>query len=252
MRNLFIIIFSMLPLMVFAESVEVLPGQAVWKSEVELGFVFTSGNSETESSNGRVSVLRELHKWRQSLLLEGLSASNTDRLTNVETTTAERYTANLKADYKVTEANFLFANALYNDDRFSGFEYQATLSTGYGRHILKTEKQSLEAEIGPGIRLFKLNPDPVTGAHIPSDDENILHMAASYVYNFTDYSAFQQDVVVDAGDDTTISQSVTAIRTRINSKLAMKASMKIRNSSSVPANTEKTDRESALTLVYTF
>lgn len=215
-----------------------------WKSEAELGLVLTGGNTETQNTNAKVSVVREDDKWRETGSLEALGSSNTDAA-NTKTTTAEKYAAGLKADYKLTEANFLFGNATYNDDRFSGFDYQATTSVGYGRNIFKNDQQSLSAEVGPGMRFYK-----VTSA--ASDDEAILHLAANYIYNFSEQASFTQDLVVDAGDDVTISESVSAIKAQVSGKMAMKASIKLRNTSEVPAGAEETDSETALTLVYSF
>jgi len=238
----------------YAEEGEVTadPNAITWSRSAELGMVNTSGNSETQTGNAKASMTRARGIWSQSIILEALNASNKDTVTGLNNTTAEKYAANAKVDYNFSPDNFLFGNANYNDDRFSGFDYQATLSTGYGRSILKNEKQSLKAEIGPGIRFFKLKQDPVTFAHFPSDDEGILHMAASYVYTFSPQAFFSQDVVVDTGEDLTISESVSAISAKIVGELAMKASLKVRNSSEVPAGSEKTDTESALTLVYSF
>lgn len=223
---------------------------AEWKTEAEVGLVLTSGNTETQNTNAKLNVVRDDEKWKETANLEALGSSNTDAVTDKNVTTAEKYSASIQADYKLTAANFLFANATYDDDRFSGFDYQATTSLGYGRNIFKNDKQSLSAEAGPGMRFFKVSS--VAGVHTPSDDEAILHAAANYIYNFSEQAAFTQDFIVDAGEDLTISESVSAVRAQVTGKMAMKASMKFRNSSEVPAGSEKTDSETALTLVYSF
>lgn len=224
----------------------------IWQRSAELGIVVTSGNSETQTANAKIGVSRARGIWTQQIDLEALNASSEDAVTGNGSTTAEKYVANGKVDYNFNPDNFLFGNANYNDDRFSGFDYQATLSSGYGRALVKTEKQSLRAEIGPGIRFFKVSQDPVTATRFASDDEGILHMAAAYLYTFSEQASFTQDIVVDAGEDVTISESVSAISAKIVGELAMKASIKVRNTSKVPDGSEETDTESALTLVYAF
>ncbi len=221
---------------------------AEWKSAAELGMVMTGGNSETQSTNGKISAARDTEQWTQTGSFEALGSSNTDPVTDVKTTTAEKYAAKLQADRKLDAENFLFGASSYDDDRFSGFDYQATVSAGYGRNIFKNDTHSLKAEIGPGMRFFKLSP--VAGVHIPSDDEGIVHMAANYIYHFNEHASFSQNVVIDAGEDVTISESVSALSAQISGKLAMKASVKFKNTSEVPAGIEKTDSETALTLVY--
>ncbi len=223
---------------------------ATWTSDAEVGVVVTTGNSETQTSNAKVKVTRETEKWLDSGSLEALGSSSTDQTTGKKTTTAEKYVANLKTEYKITGEDFLFVNANYVDDRFSGFEYQATLSLGYGRKLIKTDKQTLSVEIGPGMRFYKVSPDPITNARSPSDHETIARGAMNYVYNFSEHSKFTQDLLVESGDHATITESVSAITAQVTGKMAMKASFKVRNTSQVPDDTEKTDTESALTLVY--
>ncbi len=229
-------------------SISTIAQAAEWKSEAELGFVMTSGNSETQSTNGKISASRDTEKWTQSGRLEALNTSATDKETDTESTTAEKYSAHARADYKLNDDDFLFASADYYDDRFSGFQYQATLAAGYGRRIINTDKQSLKAEIGPGVRYVKA--EPVGGVHIPSDEEGIVRAAAYYAYNFSEQATFTQDLIADIGEDATITESITALKAQISGKLAMKASVKIRNISEVEDPIEDTDTETALTLVY--
>lgn len=222
---------------------------ADWTSNAELGVVLTSGNTETQTSNAKINFIREVEKWKNSASVEALGSSTTDIATDIKTTTAEKYSANLQSNYKFNPDDYMFGAGSYDDDRFSGYEFQAIVSAGYGRNLVKTAKHSLNVEAGPGMRFAKVSPDPLLG-HIPSDDEAIVHFAANYAYQITDSSKFTQDILVDSGEDLTISESVTALSARVAGKLAMKASLKLRNTSEVPAGNEKTDTESALTLVY--
>ena len=219
---------------------------ATWTSEAELGIIVTDGNSETQNTNAKVSATRDTDKWKQAGALAALGSSNTstDAAGNkIDSTTGEKYSANAKVDYKLNDADFLFATADYIDDRFSGFDFQATISAGYGRVLLNNDKQSLSAEIGPGKRYIK-----VTGSE--SDDESILHMAAKYAYTFNEQAKFTQSLIIDAGDDVTISESISALQAQVSGKLAMKASFTVRDSSKVPPTTEERDTITALTLVY--
>lgn len=222
---------------------------AEWTSNAELGLVLTSGNTETETGNVKINVVREVEKWKNSVSFEALGSSTTDITTDIKTTTAEKYSANLQSNYKFNSEDYMFGAAAYDDDRFSGYEFQAIVSAGYGRNLVKTEKHSLSAEAGPGMRLSKLSPDPVLGP-VPSENEGIIHFAANYAYQITETSKFTQELIIDAGEDLTTSESVSALRAQVSGKLAMKASIKVRNSSEVPPENEKTDTESALTLVY--
>ena len=130
---------------------------------------------------------------------------------------------------------------------FSGFEYENSLSVGYGRKAIKQDNMELDLEIGPGARFYK--PDEAE-----SEDEALLVLAAKYWWAITDNSKFLQDFNFDIGEQYTDSKSVTGIRANINKTLALKFTYTIRHKSEVPdpATTEKTDTEAAMTLVYTF
>ena len=71
-------------------------------------------------------------------------------------------------------------------------------------------------------------------------------------YKFSEAVSFQQDVTVITGSSNTNTKPVTALKTQIIGALSMKASYKIDNNTDVPADKEKTDTETALTLIYDF
>ena len=69
------------------------------------------------------------------------------------TTTDERYFTLLKSAYKIDrEGNYLFVLFSDEDDRFSGYYYQLTEVTGYGRSLLKGSVIRFDLESGVGAR----------------------------------------------------------------------------------------------------
>ena len=119
---------------------------SVWKSEAELGYVKTTGNTETESTNFKVRVDNERTDWKHSLRLDHIrNANNTG-------TTAEKYLFGAKTAYNITAVSYAFARLQYEDDRFSGYDYQTSLVGGYGHHIYNTKILKWDAEVGAGVR----------------------------------------------------------------------------------------------------
>jgi putative salt-induced outer membrane protein len=100
----------------------------------------TQGNTETQNTHARLNVLNERAAWRHEGHLEGLVSSNDD------TTTAEKYAALAKTNYKFSESDYVFGVVKYETDRFSGYDYQASESIGYGRRVVKTEAVILDLE----------------------------------------------------------------------------------------------------------
>ncbi len=210
-----------------------------WKGNVELGIVTTTGNTETETINAKAKVETERKQWRHTIFIESLNSSNNN------TTTAERYVINGQSDYKFSEHNYFFAMVNYENDRFSGYNYRVSEALGYGRRVVGNAALTLDLEIGPGARQSELD----TGK---SDDEYTLRAAAKLAWKVSDTSTFTQDVNTDVGENATITKSVTALTAQVNGSLATKITYTMKNTSDVPDGIEKTDTETAVTLVYSF
>jgi len=188
-----------------------------WTSTAELGFIRTTGNTETQTS---------AH-------FEGYGSESEDD-NGVNIVSAERYELSGKSDYKFNEFDYMFGLVKLQKDRFSGFEYEDIISLGYGRKVIKQENMELDLEIGPGIRFFKVDD-------IASDEEAILRLAANYWWKITPTSKFTQELSTEIGEDITSSQT-----------LALKFTYTFKHKTKVPEDNEKVDTELAMTLVYNF
>jgi putative salt-induced outer membrane protein len=216
-----------------------------WKSSIELGFISTTGNTETQTISAKANVVYEVEKWRHTGHAEGFGTQTDDDNTGETIVSAERYELSGKSDYKFTELDYIYGIVKLQKDRFSGFEYEHIVSFGYGRKAIKQDNMELDLEIGPGLRLFKVD----NGA---SDEEALLRLSANYWWQISDNSKFTQELTSDVGEDITSTKSITGIQANINSTLALKFTYTLRHKSSVPADTEKKDTETGVTLVYNF
>lgn len=215
-----------------------------WTASAELGLIRTTGNTETQTLSGKADVIYEVEKWRHKGHAEAYGTETEDDL-GVSVVSAERYELSGKSDYKFTEYDYIYGLVKLQKDRFSGFEYEHIVSLGYGRKVIKQDDMELDLEIGPGVRFFKVD-DGV------SDEEALLRLSANYWWKITDTSKFIQELTSDIGEEITSTKSVTGIQANINSSLALKFTYTVKHKSSVPVDTEKTDTEAAMTLVYTF
>ncbi len=85
-----------------------------------------------------------------------------------------------------------------------------------------------------------------------AEDEGIVRGALNLDWKISEAVTFTELFSVEAGEDITITQSVTALKSQIAGNLASKISYTVRHASEVPADTEKTDTTLAVTLVYSF
>ncbi len=225
-------------------------GESPWKSNVELGFIRTTGNTETQTTAIKADATYEVDKWRHNAHAEGYGQqSKAD--TGETVVSAERYELSGKSDYKFGELDYAFGSLKLQKDRFSGYVYDHILSLGYGRKLIKQHEMELDVEIGPGARFFKLETAP-GDVDKGSETEAVLRLSGKYWWAITGNSKFTQEINTEIGETITSSQSITGIQANINSTLALKFTYTLRHKTKVPQGNEKLDTETAMTLVYSF
>jgi len=213
--------------------------ESPWSGKVTFGYLATSGNTENSSLNTAAEVAYTTGNWLHEAKAAAIYSDES------ETTTAEAYDASWKSARNFTEHDFLFGRLDWRKDRFSAFDTQFSQTLGYGRRLINNERHHLNGELGAGARQSERRDGS-------SVDETIFRGALNYRWTLSETSEFRQDLLVEAGDDNTFSESVTAISARLIGGLALTASFTIRNNSDVPIDTEKTDTFTAVSLEYGF
>lgn len=219
----------------------------VWKGEAELGALVTTGNSQATNVKARLHVTQNLEQWRNNYTVESLYTKSDQQ------TTAERYSGSAQGDYKLNKKEFWFVRGSYNHDRFSGYNYQASVSTGYGNRFWEKEDGSFfDASAGLGYRYNRLDVADVDGNI--SENSAIARLAAKFEYKVSANALFRQELNTEIGlsQHNTISESVTSLQANVMDNLAMKVSYRIKYTSDAPADAAKTDTETSLTLLYSF
>ena len=211
-----------------------------WTTTAGLGYVNTTGNTNTDSLTFKFDTAYEVEHWKHEAHIETLKASTDD------VTTADRKLFTAQTNYKFRPRDYFFGNFSYEDDRFTGFDYQAIISAGYGRKLIDAEKHKLDAEIGPGYRRFKVIEPPQT------DDEGLVRVVGKYKWLLSSYSEFSQELIGNFGEDQTEGRSITALRTSINKTLALRLAYNVRYLDKVPLGNERYDRTTTVTIDYTF
>jgi putative salt-induced outer membrane protein len=210
--------------------------------DIELGYLMSTGNTETRSLNAKLSVAYTSERWRHQFAYETLYSYEEE-----EGTTAQRFLVSGQTNYRFDERNSAYALTLYENDRFAGYDYQLTASAGYSRQIIMSGRMEWLAEIGPGYRLTEF---PENGG--PIEEEAIIHFGSVFLYRFTDTTSFREELSVDTGNDNTIVRSVSSLRVMLRDHLSLRISYTIRHVADVPENAEKTDTETFVSLAYGF
>lgn len=213
-----------------------------WKSDAEIGFLLTSGNTETRSTDLKNKTVYDANKWRTSATLEYLQKEETNN--DVTAESANRFLVKGKYDYKIIEnVNYLFIGAQYEQDKFSGYEYRVNETIGYGHTLFSSNTTTLAAELGAGARQSELDANG-------SESEAVVSIAGNFEYKLSETASFTEEASVEGLIDSTVSKSVSAIKAQINSKISMKLAYTARYTDVVPAGIHKDDHEVSVKLVY--
>lgn len=215
-----------------------------WSLDVEFGYVSTTGNTDTTNTKGKIDLGWETAKWKNRTVFESLNSEEDGQRT------AEKYLLSNKSDYKLLDKDYLFAFESYEKDRFSGFEYQATIALGYGKRVFENDSMSLDVEAGPGYRINKFEEENADG----DDDEKgaIVRAFGAYNWKISETAEFLQELSIEKGSDNTITKSSTSLKTTIIGQLAMKLSYTVKVTDEVPDGTDDKDTETTVTLLYSF
>lgn len=210
-----------------------------WSGKAALGYLATSGNSESASLNTHAELGYSAGRWKHLLDASAISASESDQ------STAEAYAVGFKSEFSVTENDYVFGRLVWRKDLFSGYDQQFSQTAGYGRRLIDTTAHQLSAEIGAGARQSELRDGTM-------ENDVIARGGVKYSWLISETATFNQDLAVEWGSVNVYTESVSALKATIFEDLALVASYTIKNNSDVPAGTDKTDTYTALSLEYAF
>ena len=237
-RGILALAFFVLSGAVYAQG-EAEEEEGPWSGTASVGYLSTSGNTETTSYNTKVGVVYTVNDWEHGLNLSGNGAEDTGE------TTAEAYQAGWRSAYQFAEHNFIFGTVDWRKDRFAGVVEQMSYALNYGRRVINTPNHILGLGLGAGYR----DSDRADGT---SEGNAIARGSLDYNWIFSETSGFDQNIIVESGSDNTFIESVSAVRANLLGELALVVSYTIRHNTDVPVGTEETDTISAISLEYAF
>jgi putative salt-induced outer membrane protein len=225
------------------------PAHADWSGKGEAGLVIATGNTESKTANAKVLLASEVDKWKHQFGGAALYATS-----DPDGTTANRWELFEQSDYNFSPRTFWFGAARYEDDEFSGFEYQAVLSTGIGRKFIDTDLTKFVGTAGVGYKKFETR-DAFDDAGVltepgASDEEVVLRGMLDYDHKLTATSSLIDKFLVEAGSDNTFVQNDIALQVKMTNVLALAVGYSVRHNTDPPEGFEKTDTLTTINLVY--
>ncbi|MGH8139389.1 MAG: DUF481 domain-containing protein [Steroidobacteraceae bacterium] len=224
-----------------------------WSGKGQAGYVMSRGNSDADSANVLLNVNYVSGPWKHTLSLDGLYGRSAG------ITSAQRWDASLQSDYLITAHLFSFGAVAYQDDRFSGFQYQASGSGGLGYKFIDSDSTRLAAQIGVGYRRLRTEQlvKDDSGAvveRIPgeTDADAVATAGVDFDHAFNASTRLTDKFRLESGSNNTSLQNDLALEVKMSKKLSLAAGFGVRNNSQPPAGLKQTDTVTTLNLVYAF
>ncbi len=224
----------------------------------ELGFLYKSGNTKSGDIKTGVDLRFEKDAWLSLLnvdLLVKKAEVKDDNGDKHFETTDQKWTVSSQTNYSLDnkEKNYIYGNIWFEENDFSSFDNQSSVSTGWGRHWYKTPKASLWGDIGPGFKrdLFK-------ATEVESQNSSttwIVQAQALYIRKLGEHIELKQHLSAKQAlnsSENSIYKAETTITTKLISTLQLKFTFKLDYNTKVEAEKENLDTQTAVTLVYSF
>ncbi|MBS0614387.1 MAG: DUF481 domain-containing protein [Proteobacteria bacterium] len=224
---------------------------AGWTGKGEAGLLIARGNADSTSANAKLGLSREVGVWKNSAYLGFLYGKSG------EFATAQRFEAKWETDRKISERMFWFGALRGENDKFSGFAYQATLSTGIGYKFIDTDATKLTGTFGIGYR--RLRPEVLTkddAGHIiareklDAEGDAIATAGLDFSHALTSTTKIVDKLFIETGSKNTLTANDIALQVAMSDHLALSVGYGIRHNSDPPAGAKKTDQLTTLNLVY--
>ena len=214
------------------------PAHAQWKAKGDVGASFATGNSENRAGNANLDLTYELERWKHGVGFSGIYGNDGDA------TTAQRWELRGQTQYALTERAYAFGAARYEDDRFSQYDYQASLSGGLGYKVIDTERTQFRVQAGPGYRVAEVRG---TGEQ---EDGVILRGDAGFEHQLTETTKVVDKFLVEAGSDNTYLQNDLGLEVTISGALGLRVGYQVRHNTDVLPGIESTDTLTTIGLLY--
>ena len=214
-----------------------------WTGTGEFGFVSTTGNTETVALNAKLNFILQRERWRHRFSGTALNTSEDGIKDN------ERYTMEVQSDRILSEKSWLFGAFRWDADKFGSYDPQVSLTAGYGRQLMKSEKHELRGEIGAG---YKKLEETVSG---DTSSEAIARFLLDDSWQVFKTTLWTNRLLVEAGSSNTFTQFNTGLAVSMTDVFAVKLGFEVRHNSDVPkdiADSENTDTITSVNLVYNF
>jgi putative salt-induced outer membrane protein len=218
------------------------PPKKPWSNSAEVSILSTNGNSKTNTMKA-AELFRE--EWAKALLeLQGNALGSSDH----GHATAEQYDAGEKVGFKFSERDYVFEKFAWDKNRFAGIRNRTNTSAGYGRKVIDSTSDKLNAELGAGY---------INEKHTDQSQKNFATGRAYLLFEhaLSETARFTQDAEylprLDDPSDFRLNTK-TALTASLTTHLALKASFDWKRQNRPPVGFDRDDTTTGVALVVNY
>jgi putative salt-induced outer membrane protein len=217
----------------------------------EFGFLLADGNTNTSTITAKMNTSQELTSWSYQFIGDVLYIQSPQEVDGEKNNgaSAQKLFLSGQFDHKFTDPNErMFIYGEYENNRFNGFRYQATISAGWSSRLWRDKHSELKYSFGPGYSISEIKQ-----GNKGKDNKGIIVRAAmEYKRKFSEHAMFLQLVSIEIDQEFNKTESETSLTTKLTGSSALKLSFSVNLDTSVGPDIEELDTETVITLVYQF
>ncbi len=239
----------------------------LFTASAQLGLLYLTGNTRSADIKTGLDLRFERGLWRSSFVFD-LLVKKTETEREVSTneiqknfeTTDQKWSITSQTNYTLdaVKQNYIYGSVFYGENRFSGFDSQASMSTGWGRRWFESKEASFDADVGPGFKrdVTQVMPEEIaSGITSKTQATLILQAQALYIRKMNEHIEFKQLLVVkhaiEKGQNS-VYQAESSITSRLIDSLQLKLNYVIDYNSKVDDDKENLNTETSAVLIYSF
>ena len=209
------------------------------KGRAELGGYVNTGNSETVGLTGVVDLKRDGYLWRQKLRLQADYQESLGRVAQ------ERYIAAYDLNYKIEDRAYIYGAAMFESDRFAGFNQRYSVSAGAGYTAIDDGAIRLDIELGPAFRHTALTDDTV-------ESQLAARGKLDFDWKLSRGITLSQDAAAYVQNSNSTITGKTALRAKLFGPFSAQMSYAVNYESMPPLGRKTTDTTSRASLLVDF
>jgi len=214
-----------------------------WSTHIELSYVNTSGNTQTQTLSEKLDIKWDGEVNRFFLKNSALYATQDDR------ETANRFDVNGRWERLFTERFFGFLTAGYERDKFSGYTYKWNGGPGIGYDLFKTAEHELKTLLSLLYYYNRIEDDGI-------DNYATFKAEVYYRWNILENLKLKEDLnyIVNLSDTKTyFVNSDTSLEVKVNEHVSLGVGYKVAYQNNPPSpGVKRTDTTFSTSLIVDF